>query len=189
MSEHHLHVHAAHDHELEHAAHSGDHLSRMIAVFTAVLAALGAMVGFLGGEAQKDALIFKNEAVLMKAHASDQWAFYQAKSTKQHIMSLAAEMGPEDKRADYKKQADRYEGEKKDIKDKAEGFDRKSAEADVESQHALQPHTWLELAMSVIQISIALASVTALTRQRWLLYTAFGTATTALGLVAYAYLA
>lgn len=187
MSEHGVHVHAAHDHALEHAAEHGDGLARQIAVFTAVLAAMGAMVGFLGGEAQKEALIYKNDAVLYKAHASDQWSFYQAKSTKQHIMSMAAQLAPEDRRAGFQKEADRYEGEKKDIKSKAEDFDRKSAEAEAESQHALQPHTRLELAMSIIQISIALASVTVLTRQRWLLVAALSGAAAALGLVAYAF--
>ena len=188
MSEH-LHVHAAHDHEVEHAAEHGDKLARTIAVFTAVLAAMGAMVGFLGGEAQKEALIFKNDAVLFKAHASDQWSFYQAKSTKQHIMSLAAQLAPEDKRAGFAKEAERYESEKKDIKLKAEEFDRKSADAEAESQKALQPHTRLELAMSIIQIAIALASVTVLTRQRWLLVAALGAAATAAGLVGFAYMA
>lgn len=188
MSEDGIEFPAAHEHALEHAAHSGDKLPRQIAVFTALLAALGAGVGFLGGEAQNEALIFKNHAVLMKAHASDQWAYYQAKSTKQHIMAMAAQLAPEDKRAAYQAEADRYEAEKKDIKAKAEEFDRKSGEADEESQHALQPHTRLALAMSIIQIAIALASVTALTRQRWLLVPALGAAATAILLVAYAFL-
>ena len=186
MSEDGIHVHAAHDHALEHAAEHGDNLARQIAVFTAILAAMGAMVGFLGGESQNEALIFKNTAVLLKAHASDQWSYYQAKSTKQHIMAMAAQLAPADKQAAYQKEADRYEAEKKDIKLKAEEFDRKSAESDAESQHALVPHTRLALAMSVIQIAIALASVTALTRQRWLLAPALGAAAVAIGLIAFA---
>jgi hypothetical protein len=180
-------VAGAHEHALEHQAHGGDGLSRQIAVFTALLAAFGAVVGYLGGHTQNEALLFKNEAVLMKAHASDQWAYYQAKSTKQRLMEMAASLGPEDKREYYQAQARRYDEEQKEIKLKAEEFDHKSAEADDESRHALFPHTRLAQAMSAIQIAIALASVTALTRQRWLLAPALFSAAAAIALVAVAY--
>ncbi len=188
MSEEGLHVHGAHDHALEHQAEHGDNLSLQIAVFTAVLAAGGAVVGYLGGHTQNEALLFKNEAVLLKAHASDQWAFYQSKSTKAHLMEMAASLAPVEKRAEYQKEADRYNAEKKEIKAKAEELDRKSAEADGESDHMLVPHVRLAQAMSAIQIAIALASVTALTRQRWLLVPAISSAAIAVGLVSWAYL-
>jgi len=188
MAEEGIEIHAAHEHELEHRAHGGDGLSRQIAVFTALLAASGAVVGYLGGHTQNEALLFKNEAVLMKAHASDQWAYYQAKSTKQRLMEMAESLGPADKQEFYRKEAERYAAEQKDIKAKAEAFDRKSQEADEESSHALQPHTLLAQAMSAIQIAIALASVTALTRQRWLLAPAVFAALVGAGLVGSAYL-
>ena len=126
--------------------------------------------------------------MLLKAHASDQWAFYQAKSTKAHIMELAASLGPADRRDEFRKEADRYNAEKKDIKAKAEAFDRQSDEANAESEHALVPHVKLAQAMSAIQIAIALASVTALTRQRWLLLPAVGAAVLATALVGWAYI-
>lgn len=188
MSEEEIEIHAAHEHALEHEAHAGNDLARQIAVFTALLAASGAIVGYLGGHNLNEALIFKNQAVLMKAHASDQWAFYQAKSTKAHLMEMAATLGPEDKRAGFKQESDRYELEKKDIKKKAEEFEEKSRQADEESEKAMLPHTRLAQAMSAIQIAIALASVTALTRQRWLIAPALGAAAIGLGLVAWAYL-
>ena len=57
----------AHDHRvvaLEHRAHQGPGLSQQIAIFTAVLATIGAVVSFLGGHTQNEALLYKNEAVL-----------------------------------------------------------------------------------------------------------------------------
>jgi hypothetical protein len=173
---------------LEHHAHGGDSLARPIAVFTAVLAAFGAVVGYLGGHTQNEALLFKNEAVLLKAHASDQWAYYQAKSTKQLIASMAADLVPPERQPAYREEAKRYEKEKNDIKAQAEEYDRRSAAADEESGHALFPHTRLAQAMSAIQIAIALASVTALTRQRWLLLPAGAAAVAAIILVSIAYL-
>lgn len=188
MSEDGFHVHGAHDHALEHQAHGGDNLSLQVAVFTAVLAAAGAIVGYLGGHTQNEALLAKNHAVLLKAHASDQWAFYQSKSTKAHLMEMAAQLGPEAQREHFRAEVERYNQEKKDIKAKAEQFDHESEEANAESERILVPHGRLAQAMSAIQIAIALASVTALTRQRWLLAPAVALAAAAAGLVAWALL-
>ncbi len=188
MSEEGIEVVGAHEHALEHKAHGGDGLSMQIAVFTAVLAASGAVVGYLGGHTQNEALLYKNQAVLYKAHASDQWAFYQAKSTKAHLMEMAAALAPAEKRAEYHGEAERYNQEKKEIKAKAEALDKQSDQANDESEHVLVPHVKLAQAMSAIQIAIALASVTALTRQRWLLIPAVSSAVIAAGLVGWAYL-
>jgi hypothetical protein len=110
MSGHGIHVHGAHDHAVEHEAHKGG-LGQQIAIFAAVLATVGAIVSFFGGDTQNDALLFKNEAVLERAEASDPW----------------------------------YAGEK------------------------LHPHSYLSISMTLLQIAIALASITVLTQKRWLL--------------------
>lgn len=110
----------------------------------------------------------KNEAVLKKAEASDQWSFYQAKSNKGHLMALAAELAPQGKQNYYQEQWKKYETEKKEVKLKAEALEAESEKANRESEHLLHPHHKLALAMTLIQIAIALASITALTRKRWL---------------------
>ncbi|HUJ01011.1 MAG TPA: DUF4337 family protein, partial [Usitatibacter sp.] len=89
MSEHGIHVHGAHDHAVEHEAHRGG-LGQQIAIFTAILATVGAIVSFFGGDTQNKALLYKNNAVLERAEASDQWSYYQAKSTKQNLAEIAA---------------------------------------------------------------------------------------------------
>ena len=63
-------IRGAHEEEIEERAHHREPLSQKIALFSAVLATLGAIVSFLGGHTQNDALYYKNEAVLMKARAS-----------------------------------------------------------------------------------------------------------------------
>jgi len=75
-----FHVHGAHDHAVEHHAQGGDSLAGYVAIFTAILASIGAVVSYQGGDTQNQAMLFKNEAVLKKTQASDQWNFYQAKS-------------------------------------------------------------------------------------------------------------
>ena len=187
-----FHVHGAHEHELEHAAqgHGKQHhveLAQQVAIFTAVLAAVGAVVSYLGGSAQIEALMHKNEAVLYKARASDQWSFYQAKSTKAHLMALAADLAPPDKRAGYATELLRYEHEKLEIKARAEAWEEKSHHESELSERAFHPHHALARAMTFIQIAIALASVTALTRKRWLFWQAAVSALIGLGLVGWAY--
>jgi len=190
MSENGFHVHGPHDHAVEHAAqHEGSDLAQYVAIFTAILATLGAIVSYQGGATQNEAMLYKNEAVLKKAQASDQWGFYQAKSSKQHLMELAIDLAPKDKVEFYRNQAEKYDKEKKDIKQKAEQLDQESHKADEESEQAMHPHHRLAQAMTLIQISISLASITVLTRRRWLFGLALGAASGGLLLAGMAWLA
>ena len=163
-----FHVHGAHDHAVEHHAQSGDSLAGQVAIFTAILASVGAIVSYQGGDTQNQAMLFKNEAVLKKTQASDQWNFYEAKSNKGHLMELAAELAPAKKLDYYNSQIERYEKEKKEIKIKAEALEAESEKANEESEHAMHPHHILAQSMTLIQIAISLASITVLTRKKWL---------------------
>ena len=169
MSGHEFHVHGAHDHAVEHAAeHEESKLGQYIAIFTAILASIGAIVSYQGGDAQNEAMMYKNEAVLMKTQASDQWNFYQSKSNKVHLMELASDMAPKEKQDYYKSKIEKYEIDKADIKKKAEALETKSEEANKKSDALMVPHHKLAQAMTLIQIAISLASITVLTRKKWL---------------------
>lgn len=168
-------IRGAHEEAVEEHARHHEPLSQRIALFSAVLATLGAIVSFLGGHTQNDALYYKNEAVLMKARASDSWAYYQAEDIKRHLSEAVATLAPASANAGAayaKKYADRARA----LRAKAEAYDRKSEDADAESRRALSPHTKLAIAMTFIQVAIALASITALTKRRWLLWGAGGSA-------------
>ncbi len=175
-----FHVHGPHDHAVEHeAAHgNGEHgagmggfnLPQMVAIFTAILATIGAIVSYQGGHTQNEALLHKNDAVLKKTEAANQWSYYQAKGTKQNLSELSAALATEpEKRAKYESEVLRYKGEKEEIKKVAEGFEKQSLAADEASKHALSPHNKLAQAMTLIQIAISLASICVLTRRRWML--------------------
>ncbi len=190
MAEEEFEIPSAHEEALHHAAHHAPGFAQQIAIFTAILATIGAVVSFLGGHTQNEAIYLKNEAVLKKAAASDQWAFYQAKSIKAAIAEQTAQLSVDAKsRDDSAKKAARYTEEKKEIEDKAKEFDKQSEEADKESQKALNPHQKLSIAMTFLQIAIALASIAALTRKHWLLGGAGLSALIGIGLSVFAYLA
>lgn len=155
-------VRGPHEEAVEHRAEHREPLAQQIALFSAVLATIGAVVSLAGGHTQNDALYYKNEAVLLKAQASDKWAYYQAEEIKRHILEAAPPAG-----ANASKIAD-YAARSHALAAQARVLDTRSEEADAESRRALHPHVRLSVAMTFVQIAIALASITALTRRRWL---------------------
>jgi hypothetical protein len=178
VSGHGVHVHGAHDHAVEHEAHRGG-LGQAVAIFSALLATVGAVVSFLGGHTQNEALLYKNHAVLKKAEASDQWAYYQAKGVKRNIAEFAATTTNDPAKVEfYRNEAKRYGAEQKEIEAKARALDKESEASNERSDHALHPHEKLAVSMTLLQIAIALASITVLTQKRWLLA---GAAIAALG--------
>lgn len=167
-------VHGQHDHAVEHAAHV-DNLGRWVAMFTAILATMGALISYQNGNAESRGLEYKNEAILRKSEASDQWAYYQAKSVKQVVVEHAP--GSDDaERARLKAEAEKYAKEKSEIQEKATELDKESKQFDARSEQAIAPHHRLAQALALVQVAIALAALTVLTRQRWLLVCSGGSA-------------
>ena len=179
MSEGGFHVHGPHDHEIEHAAQHSQpgSISGRIAVTTAIIATIGAMASYMGGATQANAGLFKNNAAIKKTEASNQWNYYQAKSGKQNLAELAIALVPEDRRAQYQSEVERYKKEKAEIKLAAEKLDAESVEWDRQSDEQMhQHHRWAQ-STTALQISIALAAIALLTRRRWLEYGVYGVAT------------
>lgn len=175
MSGHGFHVHGPHDHEVEHAAHGGDNFSSKIAVMTAVLATVGALFGYMAGDTQNNAALFKNNAAIKKTEASNQWNYYQAKSNKQNLAELAMSLPGVDVDK-YKAEVERYKKEKGDIKADAEKLEAVSLDWDKQSDEQMHRHHRWAQAMTAEQIAISLAAITLLTRKKWLEYASYGVA-------------
>lgn len=169
-----FHVHGPHDHELEHAAKHGGHqpdsgsTTNQIALFTATIATVGAIFGYMGGLTQANAGIYKNNAAIKKTEAANQWSYFQSKSTKQSLSELALELGPASKKDFYESEIKRYKAEKNEIKIRAEQMDVLSAEWDIKSADEMHLHHRWAQATTVVQVSIALAAIALLTRKKWL---------------------
>jgi len=170
-----FHVHGPHDHELEHAAQGGhgDNHTSSIAMFTAIIATVGALFGYMGGATQANAGLYKNNAAIKKTEASNQWNYYQAKSSKQNLSELALELAPA-KKEFYQEEIKRYKGEKAEIKTAAEKLEAESKKWDQQSDDQMhQHHRWAQ-ATTVLQVSIAMAAIALLTRRKWLEYVMYG---------------
>ena len=170
MSDHGFHVHGPHDHELEHASQHGakDSFTGRIAVMTAILATIGALFSYQGGATQANAGLFKNNAAIKKTEASNQWNFYQSKSSKQNMAELASVLVAEDRKPQYQQEVERYKKEKAEIKLAAEKLEADATAWDKQSDEQLHLHHRWAQATTALQISIALAAIALLTRRNWL---------------------
>ncbi len=144
-------------------------LLKPIALTTAILAAVAAVAALQSGAAVNTALILKTEATRLQAEASDQWAYFQAKGIKAAIQEasraswLAAGKVPP---ASHEAELNRYKQEQEEIKKAAEEKERQRDERSREADHLLHRHHGFANAVALMQVSIALGAVAALTRTK-----------------------
>jgi lipopolysaccharide export LptBFGC system permease protein LptF len=177
-------VHGAHDHELEHAAEHGsaDRFAGRIALGTAILATLGALMSFAGGDTQANAQIYKNEAAIKKTEANDQWNYFESKGNKQNLAEVAATLTTQaDKVQFYRSEAERYKKQKAEIKEVADKLEAEYKEWNRRSEEQMHIHHRWALGVTAMQIAIALSAIAILTRRDWLVYGVY--AVGAIGLV------
>lgn len=177
-------VPSPHEHALEEAVEKErDGLTQKIALMTAILATVGALISYQSASSQNEAMFLKNESILKQAQASDQWAFYQAKSMKSHLddATVALASDPEVK-ARFLAEKAKEDTERLEIQVEAKKLQAESRKLGEDSDAKLRPHERLALALTFLQIAIALAAITVLTKRRWLLWGSVGSA--AIGLVA-----
>src|SRR5437773_9008236 len=150
--------------EIEHhAEHGGAPWISWVALSTAILAVLAAIAGLLSGH-------HANEAMMSQIEASDQWGYYQAKSIKASVLDAKIALTAAPNESDAAKQ-DRNEKEQEEIKTEAE---HKQAEA----KSNFHQHEVFARGVTMFQIAIAIAAISALTRKRrfWIVSLLFGIA-------------
>jgi hypothetical protein len=175
-------VPSPHEHKVQHAVENErDGLASKIALMTAILATIGALISYQSGSAQNEAMFLKNQSILKQAEASDQWAFYQAKSVKSHLDDTTAALATDpDVKARFLADKVKEDAEKLEIQIEAKKLQAESRKLGEEAQAMLKPHERLALALTFLQISIALAAITVLTKRKWLLWGSVAFAATGL---------
>ncbi len=157
-------------------------LGQWVAIFTAILAAAGAVVGYQGGHLMNEVLLKKNEAVLRKTEAANEWNHYQSVSTKAHLAELAEQLIPPERAAQLEEKTQKYAAQREELMAKARNLDDAAQRADREADELNRPHARFALAMILLQIAISLASITALTQRTWLFAVAIVSAAGGFGL-------
>ena len=150
-----------HEHVKETAEHTGITWISWVALSTAILAVLAAIAGLLSGQ-------YANEAMMNQIEASDQWSYYQAKSIKASVLDAKISLARAPNESDRSKR-DRYEKEQEEIKSDAE---HKEAAA----KSNFHRHEVFARGVTMFQIAIAIAAISALTRKRhfWVVSLLFG---------------
>ncbi len=141
---------------IHHAAeHGGERWVSGVALSTAVFAAIAAVAAMLSGH-------FANHAMLQQMEASDKWAYYQAKGIKKEILisriENAEELGKPVKDR-YRQKIAEYNKTQDDTKHEAEHLE-------YESRENLQRHTTSAYAITLFQVTITVAAVSALTKRK-----------------------
>lgn len=153
-----------------------DPFERRVALTIALLGVALAVISTLGDNAQSDSL-------LAATRASNQWAFFQSKSIKEHTYRTEAELlaltpGPAaaELRARFLAEVERYAKEKDEIRATAE-----AQETIVAGQGAVNDRC--DQASLLLQIGIVLGSIAILVHWRllWLVSVGLGVAGAAIG--------
>ena len=156
-----------------------------LALSTVIFAVCATLSTFKGGG-------FSTRSVMSQSQASDQWAYYQAKSIKSYMYQMQMEKmelelrgiskttppsvvdAYREKIADYKKKVEKYEKEKSDIQQDAKQLE---AVRDDAQRHSKT----FGVAVIYLQIAILMSSIAGLLKKRPVWYV--GMATGVIGLV------
>ena len=155
------------EHLQEHTQHAAEHggapWMSWVAMSTAVLAVLAAIAGLLSGARV-------NEAMMSQIEAANRWSYYQAKGIKAAVLDVKMSLGAEPD-AQEREKAARYQEEQNEIQKEA-----RAKEVDAKSN--FHEHEVFARAVTMFQIAIAVAAISALTRRRpyWFVSLALGAA-------------
>jgi hypothetical protein len=156
----------------EHAVEAAEDRSRWIVFLsfsTAIIAVFAAIAALESGTYSNEALIQKGEALLAQTKASDEWAYYQAKSVKATIYAAEAaswnRTNPEVAEKD-RAEAVRYGEEEQEISKAATELEKEVKKNTELSDKSMEHHHRFAYSVTMFQISIALAAVAALSRQK-----------------------
>jgi uncharacterized protein DUF4337 len=150
-----------HEQVKESAEHSRAVWISWVALSTAILAVLAAIAALLSAE-------HANEAMMNQIEAANQWNYFQAKNIKAAVLDAKITLVGAASESDQSKR-NRYEKEQEEIKSEAE---RRQTEA----KSHFHKHQVFARAVTMFQISIAIAAISALTRRRrfWIVGLVFG---------------
>lgn len=157
-----------HEHIHEAAEHGGSFL-KLVALTTALLAALAAIGSLQAGATVNEALLLKTESTQLQSRASDQWAYYQAKGVKGAVAQGATsawQAAGKPVPVALTTAAANYASQQRDISKEATQLEHERDAKSVEADHLLHRHHGFANAVALFQVAIALGAITALTRSR-----------------------
>ena len=157
----HLHEHLEHQ-----AHHSQETWVNWVAVSTAIIAVMAAISSLMAGKQV-------NEAIVSKMEANDKWSEFGVKSLKGDVaelkFDLLKEFGKEESGQIALEKSKEYKEKKEELIKEAQAL------AQISEEH-LATHERLASSVTLFQVSIAIAAISALTKRKpfWLFSIAIG---------------
>jgi hypothetical protein len=152
-----------------HAASEGGLRAAIVPLSIAVMAVAAGLLGGLESTASSNAIIARSDASIRRNEASDLWSQYQAESLKKHLYGIAAEQVGANS-ATFKAQADSFAAEEVTLQAQAKAKEQETELQIAVSENAMERHHQLTYATGIVQLAIALASISIVIRRRWLWY-------------------
>jgi hypothetical protein len=153
----------------EHAEHAKEPFDKKVAASMAAIAAALALVSVFGQ-------LLANEELLAQQKASDQWAYYQAKSTRRYESEIARDLQKVQSGETaaqfaeaYAKNVERYQKESDEVQDEARKLETESS---VDGRKALRLH----FGEIFLEIGIVFASLAILTKRHMIWIASLGLA-------------
>lgn len=155
-----------------------DGWTKYVSLTLVCLAVLTAIATLKGGGFTTRTLKELNEATFEQANASDQWAFFQAKSIKQNLYEIEGDLMPKDAEVKalekVKAKVEKYGKEKEEIMKEAKAHEVKRDASRSNAAKAADMSKNMGLAITLFQISVALGGICLITKKKWLWFSSLG---------------
>ncbi|HEY0194573.1 MAG TPA: DUF4337 family protein [Kofleriaceae bacterium] len=158
-----------HEHAHAHKPAASPSWTRYLSLSTAIIAVFAAVASLESGARSNEAILEKSEAMLNQSRASDQWAYFQAKGLKATLSEGEAMIVADTKPAVSTKlaaDAVRYRKESEEIQKSARELEDKVKDNNERSEALMEHHHRFAIAVTLLQVAIALSAIAALTRRR-----------------------
>lgn len=162
------------DHQAQKAKEKRDAWTKFVSLSMIFLAVLAAFATQKGGGFSSAVVKQLNEATFNQTKAADEWAFFQAKGIKLSLYEIERDHLAAQTEADPKALAAvtakvaKYEGEKKEIQEKAREFEAKRDASRADALANSQRGQKMGLAITFFQAAIAIGGMCMVMKKRWL---------------------
>jgi NADH:ubiquinone oxidoreductase subunit 6 (subunit J) len=164
--------------------------TKYVSLSVVIIAVIAAIAAQWGGKYSSRVLTQLNDATFNQTLASDQWAYYEAKSVKLKSYEIArdelahyvtaADAGTVALIKNYEAQIARYQSEQKDIETKAHDLEAKRDDARKAATIASGKGGKMGLAISFFSVAVAIASICLVTKKKPLWFAALALAAVAI---------
>jgi hypothetical protein len=174
------------DHVAQKAKEKRESWTKYVSLTMVIIAVLAAIATLRGGGFSTRTLKEMNEATLHQAEASDQWAFFEAKSIKENLYQIELDhltAAPTPDPAAIAKIKDKiagYEKDKADITSKAKSFEGLRDDARRLASSASEHSRRMGLSITLFQIAISLGAMCLIVKKKplWIISIIFGSIAT-----------